>query len=146
MQNYEAKKPSYFATPSPQLVRALNTALTQILAQGVKERFAAHKEASDKIKAAIAALGLKLVAGNPDDQAHGMSAIYLPENVKGAELLPKLGARGVVFAGGIHKTIAAKYIRFGHMGVSVLDPSRGHVEKALKALEEGLSECGYTKA
>ncbi|KAK3490683.1 pyridoxal phosphate-dependent transferase [Neurospora hispaniola] len=146
MQNYEAKKPSYFATPSPQLVRALHTALTQIVAQGVKERFAAHKAASDKIKAAVAALGLKQVAANPDDQAHGMTAIYLPETVKGAELLPKLASRGVVFAGGIHKAIAAKYIRFGHMGVSVLDPSRGHVEKAIKALEEGLSECGYQKA
>lgn len=27
-----------------------------------------------------------------------------------------------------------------------LDPKRGHVEKALKALSEGLSECGYQKA
>ena len=83
MQNYEAKKPSYFATPSPQLVRALHTALAQIVAQGVKERFAAHKAASDKIKKGIAALGLKQVAANPDDQAHGMTAIYLPETVSG---------------------------------------------------------------
>jgi alanine-glyoxylate transaminase/serine-glyoxylate transaminase/serine-pyruvate transaminase len=27
-----------------------------------------------------------------------------------------------------------------------LDPERGHVEKALKALEDGLAECGYQKA
>lgn len=120
MQNYEAKKPSYFATPSPQLVHALHTALTQIFSSGLEERFAKHREASDRIKKAVADLGLKQVAANPDDQAHGMTAIYLPENVKGAELLPKLGARGVIFAGGIHKEIVAKYIRFGHMGVSVV--------------------------
>jgi len=164
MQNYEAKKPSYFATPSPQLIHALHTALTQILKGPVSERFAKHKEASDRIKKAVADLGLKQLASNPDDQAHGMTAIYLPEKVKGTELLPKLGAKGVVFAGGIHKEVAAKYIRFGHMGVSIvskrpltttwitvsnskqLDPSRGHVEKALKALEDGLAECGYQKA
>jgi len=143
MINYEAKKPSYFATPSPQLVRALHTALTQILSQPLSERFAGHKAGSDKIKKAIADLGLKQVASNPDDQAHGMTAIYLPENVKGADLLPQLAKRGVVFAGGIHKEIVTKYIRFGHMGVSVLDPQRNDIDKAINALKEGLAECGY---
>lgn len=143
MQNYEAKKPSYFATPSPQLVHALHTALSQILAKPVTERFAAHKAASDKIKQAVTDLGLKQVASKPDEQAHGMTAIYLPENVKGADLLPILAKKGVVFAGGIHKEIVTKYIRFGHMGVSVLDPNRGDVEKAISALKEGLAELGY---
>ncbi|KAI1822349.1 alanine--glyoxylate aminotransferase [Xylaria intraflava] len=120
MQNYEAKKPSYFATPSPQLVHALHTALSQILAKPLSERFAKHKEVSDKAKKAITDLGLKLVAGNPEDQAHGMTAIYLPETVKATDILPKLAKSGVIFAGGIHKEIASKYIRFGHMGVSVV--------------------------
>ncbi|KAH8899548.1 PLP-dependent transferase [Thozetella sp. PMI_491] len=146
MQNYENKKPSYFATPSPQLVRALNTALNQILSKPLSEQFAKHKEASDRIKAAVAKLGLKQVAANPEDQAHGMTAIYLPETVKGTELLPSLAKKGVIFAGGIHKEIVTKYVRFGHMGVSVLDPSRGHIERAIEALESGLTELGYQKA
>lgn len=120
MQNYEAKKPSYFATPSPQLIHALNTSLEQILSVPLSERFAKHREASDRIKKAVAALGLKQVASNPDDQAHGMTAMYLPEGVKAAELLPSLAKKNVVFAGGIHKEIAPKYVRFGHMGVSVV--------------------------
>lgn len=120
MQNYEAKKPSYFATPSPQLIHALHTALNQILTKPVSERFAAHKAGSDRIKKVVSDLGLKQVAGNPDEQAHGMTAIYLPDGVKGAELLPILAKKGVVFAGGIHKEIATKYIRFGHMGVSLV--------------------------
>ncbi|KAK4251662.1 pyridoxal phosphate-dependent transferase [Corynascus novoguineensis] len=146
MKNYEAKKPSYFATPSPQLIHALHTALKQILDKPVSERFAAHKAASDRIKKAITDLGLKQVAANPDEQAHGMTAIYLPEGVKGADLLPILAKKGVIFAGGIHKEIATKYIRFGHMGVSVLDPKRNDIDHAIKALEEGLAECGYKKA
>lgn len=120
MKNYEAKKPSYFATPSPQLIHALNTALKQILAAPLAERFAKHVEASDRIKKAISDLGLKQVAAKPEDQAHTMTAIYLPETVKAAEILPALAKRNVVFAGGIHKEIAPTYIRFGHMGVSVV--------------------------
>lgn len=120
MKNYEAKKPSYFATPSPQLIHALHTALTQILSRPLAERFAHHREASDRIKKAVADLGLKQVASNPAHQAHGMTAIYLPETVKPTEILPSLAKKGVIFAGGIHKEIATKYIRFGHMGVSVV--------------------------
>jgi len=121
MKNYEAKKPSYFATPSPQLIHALDTSLKQILSKPLSERFAKHKEASDKVKKAVAALGLKQVATNPEDQAHAMTAIYLPEQVKPPEILPALLKKGVIFAGGIHKEIATKYIRFGHMGVSVVN-------------------------
>ena len=120
MQNYEAKKPSYFATPSPQLIHALHTALSQILAKPLSERFAKHKEVSDKIKKAVADLGLKQVALSPEDQAHAMTAMYLPKTIKATDILPKLAKSGVIFAGGIHKEIAPKYIRFGHMGVSVV--------------------------
>lgn len=147
MKNYEAKKPSYFATPSPQLVHALNTALSQILAAGpLSERFAKHAEVSDKIKKAVAALGLKQVASDPAEQSHCMTAIYLPETVKATDLLPALAKKEVIFAGGIHKEIGPKYIRFGHMGVSVTDPKRSDIDKAIKALEAGLTECGYQKA
>lgn len=120
MQNYEAKKPSYFATPSPQLVHALHTALTQILAKPLSERFARHREVSDRVKKTITELGLKQVAAKPEDQAHGMTAIYLPEGIKATDILPILAKKGVVWAGGIHKEIAPKYVRFGHMGVSVV--------------------------
>lgn len=146
MQNYEAKKPSYFATPSPQLVHALNTALKQILAKPLAGRFQRHAEVSDKIKKTVKDLGLEIVATKPEDQAHAMTAIYLPETVKIPDILPKLANKGVIFAGGIHKAIATKYIRFGHMGVSVTDPNRKDIDHALQALQTGLAECGYQKA
>lgn len=127
MQNYEAKKPSYFATPSPQLVHALNTALKQILAKPLSERFQKHIEVSDKVKKIVGDLGLKIVATKPEDQSHAMTAIYLPENVQIPDVLPKLLSKGVIFAGGLHKAIATKYIRFGHMGVSAVSSSCGCV-------------------
>ncbi len=72
-----------------------------------------------------------------------MTAIYLPEGVQAPEILPNLIKKGVIFAGGLHKEIAAKYIRFGHMGVSVTNPKRGDIEKALEALKESLADAGY---
>ena len=122
MQNYEAKKASYFATPSPQLIHALDTALKQILSRPVEDYWAAHKAASQKVKKAVADLGLKQLASKPENQANGMTAI---------------------FAGGLHKEIATKYIRFGHMGVSVTDPNRPDITKAIESLKEGLVEAGY---
>ncbi|EPQ64046.1 Bgt-2968 [Blumeria graminis f. sp. tritici] len=120
MENYEAKIPSYFATPSPQLIHALHTALAQILSKPLPARFKAHRETSQHVKEAITSLGLKQLASRPENQANGMTAIYLPEHIKASELLSSLYKKDVIFAGGLHKDIAMKYIRFGHMGVSVV--------------------------
>ncbi|MCJ1229991.1 hypothetical protein MMC12_006662 [Toensbergia leucococca] len=144
MQNYEAKKPSYFATPSPQLIHSLHTSLTQILSKPLSDRFAAHREASQRIKSTVTSLGLKQLASKPENQANGMTAIYLPNEIKPPEILPNLLKKGVIFAGGLHKEIATKYIRFGHMGVSVTDHKRGDIDRALEALKMSLSEVGYT--
>ncbi|GAB7361444.1 hypothetical protein MBLNU230_g1500t1 [Neophaeotheca triangularis] len=143
MQNYEAGKPSYFATPSPQLIHALNTALKQILAGSLEDRFRIHRENSQAVKKQIAAMGLKQLASDPANQANGMSAIYLPDGMTPPDVLPKLIARGVIFAGGLHKEIAAKYVRFGHMGVSVTDPKRTDIQKALEGFKDALAEAGY---
>ena len=141
MQNYEGKKASYFATPSPQLIHALHTALTQILQKPLSERFEEHRAASKRIKAQIEKLGLKQLASKPENQANGMTAIWLPEGLTPPEILPLLMKQGVIFAAGLHKEIAQKYIRFGHMGVSVMeDERRGELDKALKALEDGLAD------
>ena len=144
MQNYEAKKASYFATPSPQLIHALHTALSQILSQPLAERFAAHREVSQRIKSTVTSMGLRQLASKPENQANGMTAIYLPHNLTAAEVLPNILKKGVIFAGGLHKEIAAKYIRLGHMGVSVLDPKRGDIDKALDVLKSALTEVGYS--
>ena len=145
MQNYEAKKPSYFATPPTQLVHALHTALTQLLKKPISERIAQHEKISKKVKQAVSDLGLKQLATEPDNAANTMTAIYLPEGLTPPEILPKLMERGIIFAGGLHKEIATKYIRFGHMGVSAMDESRGEIDKAIQALKEGLAEVQKAK-
>jgi alanine-glyoxylate transaminase/serine-glyoxylate transaminase/serine-pyruvate transaminase len=135
MQNYEAKKPSYFATPSPQL----------ILSRPLEQRFEDHKAASQKVKGAVKQLGLKQLASKPENQANGMTAIYLPEGVTPPDVLPDLLKKGVIFAGGLHKQIATKYIRFGHMGVSVTDPNRSDITTAIHSLNETITEVKNKK-
>ncbi|KAF9294913.1 pyridoxal phosphate-dependent transferase [Linnemannia elongata] len=146
MNAYEARKPSYFATPAVQNVFALNVSLKQIVAQGIEKRFAVHKEASAKAKKFIHDLGLKLVPTSLEHAANGMSAVYYPEGVAATDLLPKLAAHGIVAAGGLHVEIAPKYFRIGHMGISVTEPERGHLDATLNALKASLAECGYKGA
>lgn len=145
MQNYEAKKPSYFATPPTQLVQALHTALTELLKTSLDARFAQHRKVSDKVKSKVTSLGLKQLALSNDDAANTMTAMYLPDGLTPPEILPSLMKKGVIFAGGLHKEIATKYIRFGHMGVTSMDEGRGEVDKALAALEQGLAEVEAAK-
>ncbi|BDD55082.1 hypothetical protein MPDQ_006855 [Monascus purpureus] len=145
MQNYENQKASYFATPATQLVHALHTTLKQITARPLSERVAIHAHASDKVKAAVAELGLSQLASKPENQAHGMTAIYLPEGLTPPDVLPGLAKRGVIFAGGLHKEIASRYIRFGHMGVSVTDPARKDIDNAIASLKEVVVEAKKAK-
>ncbi|OJJ38643.1 hypothetical protein ASPWEDRAFT_57320 [Aspergillus wentii DTO 134E9] len=145
MQNYENFKPSYFATPPTQLVHALHTTLSQITARPLAERFAIHTQASDRVKATVAELGLSQLAAKPENQAHGMTAIYLPDGLAPPDVLPGLLKRGVIFAAGLHKEIATKYIRFGHMGVSVTDPARNDIDRAIASLKEALTEAKQAK-
>lgn len=45
-------------------------------------------------------------------------------------------------AGGLHAAIKTEYFRIGHMGVSVTELHRGHLEKTISAVAQGLAECG----
>lgn len=74
-----------------------------------------------------------------------MTTVVLPKGMTPPDILPLLLKRGVIFAAGLHKEIATTYIRFGHMGVSVTDPGRNDVDKAIAALKEGFAEAKQNK-
>ena len=145
MQSYESRQPAYFATPPTQLVHALHTTLSKIIAVPLSRRFAQHVQTSDRVKKAVADLGLSQLASKPECQAHGMTAIYLPNGIAPPDVLPALAERNVIFAGGLIKDIASPYIRFGHMGISVTDPTRKDIDHALVALKEVVAEAKKAK-
>ncbi|KAF5827946.1 pyridoxal phosphate-dependent transferase [Dunaliella salina] len=145
MKAYEARTPAYFATPAVQLIQALHVSLKQILTQtpDIMDRFAKHEAVSDHVKRVVASWGLRMVPAI-EEAAHTMTGVYLPEGMALPQLLPKVSAKGVVLAGGLHPDIAPKYFRIGHMGLSVMEDHRGHIDNVLKVVKEALGEAGYT--
>lgn len=61
MESYEARKPSYFATPAVQLINALHVGLSHLLQQGMEDVFSSHVSASKAFKEAVKGMGLQLV-------------------------------------------------------------------------------------
>lgn len=145
MKAYESGNPAYFATPPVQNVYSLRASLRQFATslETMDARFESHARTSNMVKDSIASLGLKTVALHRDAAAHGMTAVYLPDGITNAQLLPLIASKGVVLAGGLHRDIATKYFRIGHMGITAVDPQAGHVSKLVHALSSALKELGY---
>lgn len=138
MEAYQARRPRYFATPAVNLVWALNVSLGQILAEGMDARIARHRRIARSFRAALSALGLRLVPVSPEKAAHTMTAVYYPEGVDSA-LLEKVQQAGVILAGGLHPEIRTRYFRIGHMGA--VNPA--DLLATVGALEQGLAGLGY---
>ncbi|KAG7085264.1 hypothetical protein E1B28_013868 [Marasmius oreades] len=128
MKAYEAGNPSYFATPPVNLIYAYNASLKAITesSPSIEDRFRIHREASKRFKDAAKGLGLKEVPLRPEVAANGMTALYFPDGLGAADILPRLVKRGIVVAGGLGMpSIKDKYFRIGHMGISAVDTERG---------------------
>ncbi|HKZ43660.1 MAG TPA: alanine--glyoxylate aminotransferase family protein [Anaerolineales bacterium] len=139
MQAYEDRKPSYFATPAVNLVHALNTSLSQILAEGMDDRFERHAQIGRASRAAMIALGLGQVPIKVEFAANTLSAPLYPEGVDGPSLLSAVGKQGVILAGGLHPAIKSEYFRIGHMGAC----TQGDLLAVYGALEIALKQLGY---
>ena len=154
MKNYENGIASYFATPSSQLVGALNTSLSEIFgvenAKDVKidsksklpleliKRFQTHQQVAKEFRQQVA--HLESVCLSKADMCNGMTALYVPQGTQIASLLGKLSKDyNVNLAGGIHPQIAGRYIRIGHMGVSVTGNNAADVKVVATALQKELT-------
>jgi alanine-glyoxylate transaminase/serine-glyoxylate transaminase/serine-pyruvate transaminase len=137
-KSYEERKPSYFATPATTLVMALETGLGEILADGIETRIAAHARAAAALRAAWAVLGLRSVP-RLDVAANTLSALFFPDGID-ASLLPKIAARGVTVAGGLHPAVRTTSFRVGHMGYTVTRPD--YLRRVVEAVAGALQEAG----
>ncbi len=140
MRAYEAGKPAYFATPATNLVLALEMGLTEILRDGIEARIALHGRAASAMRQAWGALGLREVPATADARANTLSALWYPKGV-GADLLPRIAARGVVVAGGLHPEIRDRYFRVGHMGYAASVPE--FLRRTAEAVAGALLEVGH---
>ncbi|TDH68026.1 hypothetical protein CCR75_003826 [Bremia lactucae] len=141
MKNYEARQPSYFATPSVNHLFALNVALDILLDNGgMEQRFREHQLVGDAIKEAMTTLGCFLVTAD-DSGANTLTCVRYPAGIGAADFLPKVVKRGVSLAGGLHKAIKTEYFRIGHMGPSTRCVD--HILKTVEAIEGAFLECGH---
>jgi alanine-glyoxylate transaminase / serine-glyoxylate transaminase / serine-pyruvate transaminase len=136
---YEERKPSYFATPSTSLVTALETALGEILEHGIEARIEAHARAAAELRNAWRALGLRFVPKTDAVTGNTLSVLLYPEGID-ATLLPKIAARGVIVAGGLHPAVRTTSFRVGHMGYTVTQPES--LERTVEAVAGALQESG----
>jgi len=77
MQAYEQGRPAYFATPPVNLIYAFEASLKRITkgSPSLEDRFRAHREVSQKIRKAVADLGLQQVPVDSACAANGMTAV-----------------------------------------------------------------------
>ncbi len=139
MEAYEARKPAYFATPSVNLIYALNVSLNQILAEGMDARFARHAAIGRACRAGILAMGMGMVPLKEEFAANTLTAPRYPQGIEGAKLLAAINKAGVILAGGLHPANKNEYFRIGHMGSCTI----GDLLATTGAIELGLAECGY---
>lgn len=145
MQAYEARKPSYFATPATPLIVALAVGLEELLAGGatpqaaMQKRFEEHARAATAVRAVLASFGVDFVPRSPALSASTLTACWHPEGV-GPELVAAIAQQGVIIAGGLHPAIRQKTFRIGHMGHSSRTPE--HLLRTIDAVGAALEGAG----
>ncbi|GAB4470385.1 MAG: alanine--glyoxylate aminotransferase family protein [Anaerolineales bacterium] len=139
MQAHEARQFDYFATPPINLIRALNVSLTQIVTEGMENRYARHRKMSRVFKAAMMALELDQIPVSEEVAAHTLSAIRYPKGVQAGEFLSGVAQQGIILSGGLLPPIKQEYFRVGHMG----NISFGDLIGTVSAIEQALQRLGY---
>jgi len=136
---YEERKPSYLATPATSLVMALETGLAEILENGLEARLETQARAAAAMRAAWKALRLRSVPKTKEVTANTLSVLLFPDGID-AGLLPRIAARGVTVAGGLHPTVKLTSFRIGHMGYAATRPD--YLRRTVEAVAGALKESG----
>ena len=101
-------------TPAVSLVIGLNSVLKGIKAEGLENVFKRHNRLARATRAAVKALGLKLVA--PDCPADSATGFFVPDGVDGGKLVKSIRDDfGVTMAGGQDQW-KGKIVRVAHLG------------------------------
>jgi len=125
-------------TPAVSLFVGLNAALDIMLAEGMDNVYARHKLLRDATRAAVRALGLKLMT---EDFCASpvITSVYAPEGIGSDDIRKVLKQEfGITFAGGQAK-LKNKIFRIAHMGFA----DKMDVLLAVSGLEMALDKVGY---
>lgn len=125
-------------TPSVTLFYGLEAALDMMEAEGLDNVYARHALLARATRAAVKALGLRLLA-EERFASNALTAIWGPEGIAADDLRKIIKNKyGVTFAGG-QGEVKGKILRIAHMGFA----DKMDVIIAVSALEMALAEAGY---
>ena len=129
---------SYFATHPVNMIYALHESCQRILGEGLDARFARHAKIASAFRAAMRAIGLKLLCED-ENASNTLTVTRYPEKVNDLDFRKMLaGNFGVVTAGGLG-TLKGKAFRVGHMG----NVNRNDIFATIAGIEGCLASQGY---
>lgn len=130
-----------FTTPAVSILFGLRESLLMMREEGLQAMFQRHLRVAAAFRAAVGALGLRLLASSPEFASPTVTAVYFPEALSGdkSEAVFKTWRElGLVVAEGQGK-LSGKIFRIGHLG-AVYEPD---VVATVEALERGLESHGH---
>jgi pyridoxamine---pyruvate transaminase len=135
----DSDKAKFLYTPSVVDVNGVDSAVDQVLEEGLESCIARHQAAARAVRAGVKAMGLELWPRREEYAAGCVTAVRVPEGVSRAGALQHIRERyGVMLSGG-YGELADKLFRIGHMGPAAdsLNPVVG-----VSALGRGLKDLG----
>ena len=111
---YEIGQPPY--TPAVSVMFALDTALDQLLAEGMGSVFERHAAIGRFTRDGVKSLGLELFAKDESYASNTVTAVSIPDGVDAGELVGRLRTEHDVVVSGGQASLAGKIFRIGHMG------------------------------
>jgi len=122
-------------TPAITIINGLKVVLDMFFEEGLENVYKRHAINAEATRAAITALGFKLLAELPSNSATGF---YLPENIEGGKFVKFMREKvGITYAGG-QDHLKGKIVRISHLGYH----DAFDTITAISALEMGLSKFG----
>ena len=121
-------------TPAISLLTGLDEALAMLISEGIENVWWRHDRLARATRAAVRALGLELFAERP---SNALTAVKIPEDLRGRDLVGQLKSRGFIVAGGQAK-LKGKIFRISHLGYY----DEGDMLAVLAALEDVLRQAG----
>ncbi|MCB1884493.1 MAG: aminotransferase class V-fold PLP-dependent enzyme [Geminicoccaceae bacterium] len=132
-------KNGYFPyTPATNMLRGLRKSVDMIFAEGLDNIFARHHHIAEGVRRGVHAWGLKLCAVEPKWYSDTVSAIVVPANVDGAEVVKRAYHRYDLSLGAGLARVAGKVFRIGHLG----SLNEIMALSALAGAEMALVDCG----
>lgn len=124
-------------TPAVSLLIGVDVALEMIRAEGIENVWARHDRLARAVRAAMQALGLKLLAAFP---SNALTAVWIPERIDAKSFNKTLKEKYQITLAGGQGHLTGKIFRIAHLGYyDELD-----MAALVSALEMTLCDCGYT--